>query len=389
MKKLTTEEFISRARIIHRDKYNYSKVVYNHCEKKVCIVCNTCKTEFWQTPNVHLSGGGCPTCAIIARTFTKDTFIEKSKIVHGENRYDYSKVIYDNSKIKVCIICNTCGSEFWQTPCSHLQGCGCPNCRRNYDHTTTTLEDFIEKSKYIHKDKYDYSKVIYKNRTEKVCIVCNTCENEFWQSPSKHLLGRGCPNCKLTNLSTKFRKPLNDFINQANRIHNFRYDYSKVSFKNLHDRIVVICPVHGEFVQEAQSHLQGCRCPICSRSSHLEDDVRYQLKLNKINFEEQKTWDWLVYNSNQFTDFYLPDYNIVIECQGVQHFEPVEFFGGEENFRDLTLRDKNKLDLCIKNGIDVLYYSNLGEDYNYPYEVFTSTETLINKIKGIDLTNQF
>lgn len=60
---------------------------------------------------------------------------------------------------------------------------------------------------------------------------------------------------------------------------------------------------------------------------------------------------WLIYNSNQHVDFYLPKHNIVIECQGIQHFESVKFFGGEENFNETVLRDKNKLSLCTENGI--------------------------------------
>lgn len=107
-----------------------------------------------------------------------------------------------------------------------------------------------------------------------------------------------------------------------------------------------------------------------------------------INFEQQKTWKWLTYKSNQYVDFYLPDYNIVIECQGLQHFQEIEFFGGVELYMDTKLRDKNKLDLCTENGIKVLYYSNLGEDFEYPYEVFTDLQNLIDEIKKIGPTNQ-
>lgn len=312
-----------------------------------------------------------------------EEFIYRAKIIHGD-KYDYSRVICTGSKDKVEIYCKKHNYTFLQQAGSHLRGCGCPICGREARASIkTTLEDFIKRSIEVHGNKYNYSKVDYKGSDEKVCIICNTCGTEFWQSPAKHLSGRGCPNCKLINLSNKFRKSLDEFINEANKIHKYKYNYSKVQFNNLHDKVVIICPIHGEFLQEAQSHLQGCRCPKCNRSSHLEDDVRYLLNINNIIFEEQKTWDWLIYNSNQHVDFYLPKYNIVIECQGIQHLESVKFFGGEENFNETVLRDKNKLNLCTENGIKILYYSNLGDNYNYPYEVITSPEDLINEINKI------
>lgn len=173
-----------------------------------------------------------------------------------------------------------------------------------------------------------------------------------------------------------------EFIYRAKIIHGDKYDYSRVICTGSKDKVEIYCKKHNyTFLQQAGSHLQGCRCPKCNRSSHLEDDVRYLLNINNIIFEEQKTWDWLIYNSNQHVDFYLPKYNIVIECQGIQHFESVKFFGGEQNFNETVLRDKNKLNLCTENGIKILYYSNLGD--NYPYEVITSPEDLINEINKI------
>ena len=106
----------------------------------------------------------------------------------------------------------------------------------------------------------------------------------------------GFPTQCVKNLfcnETGFQTPKIDtravILNEANEIHKYKYNYSKVQFNNLHDKVVIICPIHGEFLQEAQSHLQGCRCPKCNRSSHLEDDVRYLLNINNIIFEEQKT----------------------------------------------------------------------------------------------------
>ena len=128
MKYLTTEQFIEKAKQIHGNKYDYSKVEYVNNHTKVCIICPE-HGEFWQTPNSHLNGNGCSSCKGLKKLTTKE-FIERAKQVHG-NKYDYSKTIYVNKRTKVCIICPIHG-EFYQTPHNHVyQKQGCPECGKN------------------------------------------------------------------------------------------------------------------------------------------------------------------------------------------------------------------------------------------------------------------
>ena len=122
-KKLTTEEFIKRAREVHGDKYDYSKVEYINSNTKVCIICPE-HGEFWQTPGSHLSGKGCEKC--VRPSYDTKSFVDCAKKIFGD-KYDYSKVEYVNTKTKVCIICSKHG-EFWMKPNVHLQGCGCNLC---------------------------------------------------------------------------------------------------------------------------------------------------------------------------------------------------------------------------------------------------------------------
>ena len=129
-RKYTLSSFIVKAKKIHNNKYDYSKVNYIHNRVKTCIVCPK-HGNFFQKPNCHLAGRGCPQCARELTSqihqYTSNIFIEQANKVHN-NRYDYSKVFYKTSKIKVCIICLKHG-EFWQDPASHLRGNGCPFCR--------------------------------------------------------------------------------------------------------------------------------------------------------------------------------------------------------------------------------------------------------------------
>ena len=123
-KRLATGEFIEKARLVHGDKYDYSKVKYETTKTKVCIICPK-HGEFWQTPERHLQGRGCQRCSKSFKDNLQD-FVVKAKRTH-ECKYDYSKVEYKSSQVKVCIKCPKHG-DFWQEPASHLQGHGCPLC---------------------------------------------------------------------------------------------------------------------------------------------------------------------------------------------------------------------------------------------------------------------
>ena len=216
MEKLTTEKFIVKAKNVHGDKYDYSKVEYINSTTPVCIVCKK-HGEFWQKPSMHLSGNGCQKCKAektgnrCRRTIGE--FIAEAKKIHSD-RYDYSKVEYINNSTKVCIICKEHG-EFWQTPHRHLAGDGCPICRVNRKLTT---EEFIVKAKNVHGDKYDYSKTKYINTRTKVEIICPK-HGEFWQTPHNHICGDGCPVCRISHLENEMKTMLDE--------NNIVYEYQK------------------------------------------------------------------------------------------------------------------------------------------------------------------
>jgi hypothetical protein len=117
-------------------------------------------------------------------------FISKARNIHGD-RYDYSSVLYTNAKTKVIITCKVHG-DFLQTPSNHLSNYNCQKCSNNYKSDTLT---FIEKAKVIHGNKYDYSKVNYKNANSPVVIICKE-HGEFKQIPDFHINRKcKCPKC--------------------------------------------------------------------------------------------------------------------------------------------------------------------------------------------------
>ena len=214
--KRTTEDFIKDARKIHDDKYDYSKVNYQHSSKHVIIICRI-HGEFQQKPDEHLKGHGCPHCGKVHAQKSQDHFIEQCNKLYN-NKYDYSKVNYINNKTKVCIICPIHGT-FSMTPHHHLQGRGCPKCANKL----VTQDDFIAKARHIHKDKYDYSKVIYTDASTPISIICPK-HGEFQQTPRIHVQGCNCPQCakEINVAETKlFESILNAFPNLC-WIHSYR-----------------------------------------------------------------------------------------------------------------------------------------------------------------------
>lgn len=308
-----------------------------------------------------------------------EEFISRSKCIHN-NKYDYSNVDYVNSETKVCIICPKHG-EFWQTPHMHLSGQGCPYCKGKHK----TTEMFIRELKEIFPE-YDYSKVVYVNNTTKVCIICPE-HGEFWQKPNNILNGHGCSKCRG---GVSYDKET--FIEKANCVHNDRYDYSKVEYKNSQTPVCIICPEHGEFWQRPDMHLRGEGCPTCNKSK-----LEFEVKSIFTEYEEEKTFEWLKDDKSMRLDFYLSEYNIAIECQGKQHFKQV-WFGMKEyskrysysKLENVQKRDSLKYELCKEHNIDILYYFpeeylKYDVDFYKDKKCFHNIDDLKNYIDKIDL----
>ena len=275
----STQDFIESSRIVHGEKYDYSKVIYTTSPSKVTIICPE-HGEFEQIALSHMSGHGCSRCSS-SHPRNNKSFILDAKKVHGD-RYDYSKVEYKNTKTKIIIICKEHG-EFLQTPSEHLVGSGCIDCAGLRKKTT---EQFIEESILKHGKKYDYSKVKYVNSNTKVSIICPV-HGEFEQVASQHTSGKGCNDCGYEEAGKKRLKGIDDFITEANEIHNNRYDYTKSIYNGTHKKIGIICEIHGSFQQTPKAHLIGQGCPECGliKIGDLKRKSNYQfiLEANKVH----------------------------------------------------------------------------------------------------------
>jgi very-short-patch-repair endonuclease len=311
----------------------------------------------------------------MGKHFTTEDFIKRASLIHGD-KYDYSKTNLKerDEKNRVIIICPIHG-EFPQRTSAHLRGQGCPECNNR---AKITQERFLERANKIHNNKYDYSKTEYKGIFDSIIITCPK-HGDFKQLPSNHLAGCGCKEC----MKEKFSLGKEEFIKKAKKIHKDKYDYSKVNYINDKTEVTIICPKHGDFKQKPMKHLKGHGCQYCNES-HLESEVRESLKNFGIEHKSQKKFGWLREKLELPLDFYLPKLNIVIECQGIQHFEIIEHFGGQKNYEIRVKRDKLKKQLCDEHGIELIYFTHEKVEEPYLGKVFTDINDLIEyiRIKG-------
>lgn len=362
--KYDTTTFIEKAKEIHGNKYDYSLVEYIKSNIKIKINCPI-HGVFEQTPVSHIRNNkprGCPSCS--GKNKTTKQFITEANKTH--NKYDYSKVKYINATTLITITCPIHG-DFKQKPSSHLSGWGCKICGGNNKSTT---EEFIKKANIIHDNRYDYSKVNYIDSHTKIVITCPI-HGDFEQKPNNHLNGANCFKCIKIIHAEQRTFSTNEFIKKANQIHNNKYDYSKSIYTKSKNRIKIICPKHGIFIQNAGSHLSGHGCPNCNESKG-ELKIKQILDKKNIVYVFQKTFNECRNKNNRKLkfDFFLPEQNILIEYDGKQHYEPIEYFGGLNSYEKLNKYDKIKNNFTKSNNIQLIRipynnYDNINKILNF------------------------
>lgn len=216
------------------------------------------------------------------RRLTTEEFIKRAIEIHG-GRYDYSSAIYKGKRKVVEIVCKKHG-VFEQNAGVHLSGSGCKKChfegmsRRQ----TLTTEEFIKKATEVHGDRYDYSLTNYKNSQIKVKIICPE-HGLFLQTPANHLFNHGCGECARKEQKERQTLTTENFIKKAINIHENKYDYSLVDYKNNSTKVKIICPKHGIFNQAPNSHISGENgCSQCSGKFKITLDF-FKKKAKKIH----------------------------------------------------------------------------------------------------------
>ena len=359
----TTEQFIKEAKEIHGNKYDYSLVNYVNAYTPVIIICSI-HGKFSQHPSTHINKVGCNKCGQ-QKTGNKtrkttEQFIKEAKEIHG-NKYDYSKVDYNRIDKNVIIGCLTHG-DFQQTPKMHLRGSGCNKCavERSIEVNVKTTEQFIKEAKEIHGDKYDYSLVNYVNAHTPITIICPI-HGKFNQIPPSHTRGYGCKQCAT-------RDTQETFIKKSKSVHGDRYDYSKVIYNYSTDKVIITCSKHGDFKQQAQSHVQGRGCPICGMELHVNistAETEINDFITSLNYKTQIGCRSLI--TPLELDIVIPDKKIAIEYNG--SFWHSELCGKDKHYH------LNKTRQCNEKGYRLIHVSD--------NEWINSKELVLSRIKNI------
>ena len=212
------ELMIQNAMKAHGDLYDYSKVVYTTAREKIEIVCKK-HGSFWQVSDSHIKGRGCPVCGHEKslgnnnKLRTTEAFIKECNEKHN-SAYTYEKTKYIGKAKKLIITCPEHG-DFEQKAESHRIGAGCPKCgiKKAHTHFLQTTEYFIEKSREVHGDTYDYSISNYKGKDKPIDILCKSHGKFTINKANEHYVGHcvGCPKCSMSGTS-KQEQELQEYI---------------------------------------------------------------------------------------------------------------------------------------------------------------------------------
>lgn len=272
-------------------------------------------------------------------------FVERLKSIgHYNENYDYSLVDYKNIKTKVLIIDKKFNSYHLISPEKLI-----------YRNTKCFFKNAVNKTEYmkkqfleVHDNLYDYSETIYERYDKPLKIKCKK-HGYFFQLMNNHKKGHGCPKC-----SNNKKLNTNEIIKHFKEIWGELYDYSNVEYNGTHSKVNIICKDHGIFSISPSNHKNGWGCPMCNNGSKGEKKIIEILEKFKINFKEQFKFNKCKRKKKLSFDFYLPDHNICIEYDGIQHFKPVDFFGGKEYFKIQKINDNIKDVYCKNNNIRLI-----------------------------------
>lgn len=326
---------------------------------------------------------------------TYQEIIDDFRSVH-DDEYDYSLIkdfvespLYEGIRTKLPIICRKHG-VFYQNHNKHFaRNHGCPKCAKTG--VRYTIEEYKQKIQEIFGDDIIVLSEEYVNSHTNLRFYCKK-HGEFETKPYYLLQGHTCPKCGKEIQIENQKLTKNEVIERFINVHKDKYDYSKFEYNGGTIHSIIIChkkrknnTEHGEFLQTPNLHSYGYGCPMCSRSI-LEKEIGDFLDEQRIEYEMQKRFEWL---GLKRIDFYLPKYNVAIECQGEQHYRPCNFgskkITAEEMFEDVKKRDNEKKSLCEENGVNVIYYTHYVDSDEI---TFTNTNSLKQFLNNYDTNKQ-
>lgn len=358
-KKKTHEEYVAEIAM----KYPTIKVMgrYMNAHTKISHRCLIHDIEWDSKPNAILNGYGCPMCGEENR-IAKQTKSHDKYVAEVDAIYNNIEVVgqYSGNKESILHRCKIDGYEWFATPNNILRGHGCPKCARK---NQKTAQEYIEQPTNINKNIIVCEDYI--NSKIKILHKCKVCGHSWFAAPNTILSGFGCPECAGTR-----RKTQEEYVNELETIHpNIRIIGTYINRKTKIAHECLNCGHNWNAIPG--DLLNGHGCPRCA-SSNGEKRVGQWLIEHNVDYIYQKPFDDCRNINPLPFDFYIPKLNILIEFDGIQHFEPVDFAGkGEiwalEQFKNTQRHDAIKNKYCEDNHIKLLripYFKNVEEELN-------------------------
>jgi hypoxanthine phosphoribosyltransferase/DNA-directed RNA polymerase subunit RPC12/RpoP len=266
--------------------------------------------------------------------------------------------------------CSECKEEFITTPFLYSKNSDknsdakrCLRCKKKLRvKGKEGREEFIRRCREKNGDYYDYSllpAVFRMGKCSKIKIICPEHGIVEVLAHEHMKQGMGCGHCKGARISETKRKPRQQFIDEANQKHQFKYNYELVKYKNAHEKVQIICPVHGIFEQSPDCHLRGCGCSICHSTSQAVKDIMNLLDRHEVVYETEKIFPECCVQRPLRFDLYLPEHNLCIEYDGIQHTQPVKFGSqtieeARKAYQETIERDRVKEEYCEKNNVGLI-----------------------------------
>lgn len=350
----TLEEIIGMCISIHGNRYDYSRLTeHKNISEPVPIICEK-HDEFLQSMSNHIyKKSGCPKCAIeeTAEKNRKKNFIEEAQEIHGD-KYSYEFVKYHNNHTKVTLVCsNPQHGKFLITPHKHIiekQGCKLCSYEKISAEKTISNEEYIERVKKVHGDKYSYEFTKYTGLMNKISIKCPI-HGMFQQYAKAHLNASHCAKCAM-----RYTPSADEFIERSIEVHGQLFDYSKIreSYTKLSDSVIIGCPIHSFFYQKAGDHIRGYGCKNCT---HKTEKMMFKWLKNNMGYEPQTQFSFDDCRNSMTDHKYQFDFrigNIFIELDGRQHFREITHWKSEVS--EVRRRDIEKTIYLLENGYSLI-----------------------------------
>ena len=365
-KKKTHEEYVLEVQKINPNIEVIGR--YNGDSIPILHKCKVDGHEWNPYPTNILRGSGCPLCGRKSsskkRSKTHNQYVQEAASM---NQNIEVIGIYKNIDTPILHKCKIDGNEWLASPYSILKGHGCPVCAGVNKPTT---EDFVKKMAYINSN-IDVIGTYINNNTGILC-KCKA-DGYMWSpTPSNLLSGKGCPVCGGVK-----RRTADEYVDEVGRINSNIEVLGQ--YVNATTPVLHRCKIDkNEWFAQPNHILSGHGCPICNNSIGEKLVIKYLVD-NDILFIPQYTFDDCKNKKKLPFDFYLPYYNACIEYDGLQHFQPVEYFGGEDGFKKRQYNDLIKTNYCKLNSIQLLRIK-YNQDVETELNKFFNNTKLIKEV---------